>query len=36
MKEEQAVMILFNRLRRVASARDEVGGIKLKPDVFRI
>jgi hypothetical protein len=36
VKEQKAVVILFNGLGRVAFARDQVGGIELKPDVLSI
>src|SRR5271156_800525 len=36
VKEQKAVVILFDRLSRVPSASDKVGSIELKLDVFRI
>ena len=36
VQEEKAVVIFFNRLGRVAPARDEMGSIKLKLDILGI
>ena len=36
VQEEKAVVIFFDRLGRVAPARDEMGSIKLKLDILGI
>ncbi|MCU1248274.1 MAG: hypothetical protein JWQ49_1303 [Edaphobacter sp.] len=36
VNEKKTVRVQFNRLGRIASARDEMSDIQLKPNVFRI